>query len=198
MAKKKKMSASYNLFTSHKNAKTVNTDLIKDQKIAATNSLLKAFFMQNKTIISIPVYHISDNRIIVEFFYYTGLINNSTDTTYFNQKMLISLNVAITQQWNNSDVSVELHIVRQYLPYLNASILSQYLAINASKYGANRIASILIQIVPYVNPDLSENQDFIKNPETREKSNKIVLPACTTRSKNSTFRVAYYPTKSCT
>jgi ribosomal protein S3 len=67
-----------------------------------------------------------------------------------------ALTSALTQVYEstaNKSVNVQLELVRQYRPYMDASILAQYLAINASKHGFNRMTALLLNAVPYLNPD---------------------------------------------
>jgi len=48
----------------------------------------------------------------------------------------------------STTVPVELRIVRLHRPFLNSSILAQYLAVNASKYGFSRLRHFVLTAIP--------------------------------------------------
>jgi hypothetical protein len=68
--------------------------------------------------------------------------------------------------------------VRQYQPYINASICAQYLAINASKYKFNRIITTLLKTIPFVNLNtvisLSGSQAIIQDSAVYDSMSSIV------------------------
>jgi hypothetical protein len=112
----------------------------------AVTALLKSFFSTSidkslaATLISTPVFKETSNTVTIQLFYYSKA--GVTD------KALKTLSLLITQLYP-ANITVDLQIVRLYQPYLNASILAQYIAINASKYGFHRIMAILLNAVPY-------------------------------------------------
>ncbi|MCZ6924105.1 MAG: hypothetical protein O7D30_00865, partial [Rickettsia endosymbiont of Ixodes persulcatus] len=63
-------------------------------------------------------------------------------------KALTGMYESVTGQY----VNVNLELVEHYYPYLDATILAQYLALNASKYGFTRMMNYLLSVVPYINP----------------------------------------------
>lgn len=123
-----------------------NNTLSYRQATTACVTLLKSFFAgsSSATLISTPVFNVTSNRVTIQLFYYssTSAKSNITD------KALKTLAVLVTRLYP-ANVTVDLQIVRLYQPYLNASILAQYIAINASKYGFHRIMTILLNAVPY-------------------------------------------------
>jgi len=60
-----------------------------------------------------------------------------------------ALGVTLTQLFNKT---VEIRLIRLQYPYLDSSILAQYLAINAGKYNFTRMQKNLFSKVPIVLP----------------------------------------------
>lgn len=140
--------------------------------IAITTKLLKSYFTaEKKALICTPHFHITSNRIIVQFFYYV-----SPQSSLFKYGPLITIEnktykaliASITHLYPN--ITVELQGIRQYQPYINADILAQYVAINASKYGFHRIMTILLNVIPYIHPQKYNMQDNTQSS----------LPSCIT------------------
>lgn len=63
----------------------------------------------------------------------------------FTNLALSALGTTLSRLYPN--LTVELRFVRVQRPYYNASILAQYLVINAAKYGFNRLENSLLAVV---------------------------------------------------
>lgn len=133
--------------------------------------LLKSFFSSNKeqTLMSTPIFKVTQTRVIIQLFYFLNPSEGSSNLPGGSLKT-VSLAEAINQLYPHHQV--ELQIVRQYKPYLNASILAQYLAINASKYGFHRIMNLLLNMVPF----MSSSVDSMSTMN----STNIQVPSCIT------------------
>lgn len=113
--------------------------------VAATK-IIGAFL--GKALHSVPTYNVSSDSVIVHLFYY------STARTVFTNLALSALGTTLSRLYPN--LTVQLRFVRLQRPYYNASILAQYLAINAAKYGFNRLENTLLNVVlTQINSDLS-------------------------------------------
>lgn len=77
-------------------------------------------------------------------------------TTKLNSTSLNSLVAALSRLFSSAtdllrsgaQVPVQLRIVRLHHPYLNSSILAQFLALNASKYGFARLRQYVLTSIP--------------------------------------------------
>lgn len=68
-----------------------------------------------------------------------------------NSTSLNSLVAALSRLFSSTtdlQVPVQLRIVRLHHPYLNSSILAQFLALNASKYGFARLRQYVLNSIP--------------------------------------------------
>lgn len=68
-----------------------------------------------------------------------------------NSTSLNSLVAALSRLFSSTtdlQVPVQLRIVRLHHPYLNSSILAQFLALNASKYGFARLRQYVLTSIP--------------------------------------------------
>ena len=94
--------------------------------------MIKGFFAGKDVLIGSPKFIITTNKIIVQIPYYSRTVLRET-----NVNALMSL-LKSTKQ-------IELRFIRLQYPFLDSSILSQYLALNASKYNFLRMKKILFQ-----------------------------------------------------
>ena len=149
----------------------------------------KSFFNPKNVLISTPVFLMtspiqgkSNKEIIVRFSYYitsvakasgsfkNGLSSNSLKsltnilTQVYESAMLSTVNGNHSSDYTNSQVnkiSVQLELVRQHQPYMDASILAQYFAINLSTHGFNRVINRLLNAMPFLNPNYLHNSSAI-------------------------------------
>lgn len=142
-------------------------------------------------------------RITVQLSYYmnpnTGVISSYTLKTLTNA--LIQLYESVLER----PVNVQLELARQYQPYMDASILAQYLAINASRFGFNRMINVLLNVVPFLNPKnsffslggntqsrLSQvNQDFGQQQISYITGIKVQLSGLLTSQRNRSRKTVY-------
>lgn len=135
----------------------------------AATQLLKSYFNPKSVLINDPVFLISPTatalQVTVQLSYYQSVL--AGNTLVLNVRATDQINAltnALTQVYESATdkpVYVQLELVRQYRPYMDASILAQYLAINASKHGFNRMINLLLNAVPYLNPDYAFNLSCI-------------------------------------
>ena len=151
--------------------------------------VVKSFFNPKNILISTPVFLMTtpcqgknNKEIIVRFSYYitsvakasgsfkNGLSSNSLNTLtnvltqVYESAMLSTVNGHHFSGYTNSQVnniSVQLELVRQHQPYMDASILAQYIAINLSTHGFNRVINRLLNAMPFLNPNYVHNSSAI-------------------------------------
>lgn len=96
--------------------------------------MIKGFFAGKDVLIGSPKFIITTKKIIVQIPYYSRTVLRETNVN----ALMTLLDVKSTKQ-------IELRFVRLQYPFLERSILSQYLALNASKYNFLRMKKILFQ-----------------------------------------------------
>lgn len=110
-------------------------------------SIINAFFTSiGNVLYNTPIIRVSSDRVVVQLFYYA-----SSTGSVFTDVALNALGTVLSQLYPG--LTLELRFVRLQYPYLNSSILAQYLAINAAKYGFNRLQNMLLNAVPFVKID---------------------------------------------
>lgn len=98
-------------------------------------SILKAFFAQfSSTLAGAPKFIVTTNKMIVQVPYYTASGRLLTEE---------KINALVTRL--SSIYPVELRLVRLQYPYLDSSILAQYLGVNAGKYNFLRMKKMLFK-----------------------------------------------------
>lgn len=101
-------------------------------------TLVSTFFAQSKILVAKPSYKTMPNgKVVVQVLYY---VPNSVEPLADNK--INALGVAIAQLLG--DTRVELRLVRLQYPYLESSILAQYVAINAGKYNFLRMRKMVM------------------------------------------------------
>jgi hypothetical protein len=153
----------------------LTTKLVAAQRTAT--DLLKAYFASSagasdNTLISTPTYSVTSDNVVVQLFsYLPGLSASSIGglqsspygpgghpaktSTKLTAPSLNSLVAALSRLFSSTltpsisaNVPVQLRIVRLHHPYLNSSILAQFLAMNASKYGFARLRHYVLSAIP--------------------------------------------------
>lgn len=123
--------------------------------------ILKTFFNPKMALISVPVFRATQGSVpvvTVQLYYFLGpsvLSYNGNTTSSVDINTLETLNKALTTMYESvmgQTINVKLELVQHYHPYLDATILAQYLALNASKYGFTRMMNYLLSVVPYISP----------------------------------------------
>jgi hypothetical protein len=126
------------------------TKLVAAQRTAT--DLLKAYFASTEdrttsvssTLISTPTYSVtSEKAVVIQLFSYESPTKTpghvpAKTSSKLTDSSLNSLVAALSRLFSapaGNIVPVQLRIVRLHHPYLNSSILAQFLAMNASKYG---------------------------------------------------------------
>lgn len=114
--------------------------------LQTTLSIINAFIASIGSVLcSTPNIRVSSDRVVVQLFYYASIGSVFTDAA------LNALGAVLSQLYPG--LTLELRFVRLQQPYLNSSILAQYLAINAAKYGFNQLQNTLLNAVPFVKID---------------------------------------------
>jgi len=158
----------------------------------STNGLVSG----THALINTPVYLVSQGGklVTVQLSYYLG----SNGLSYSNRTLKTLIN-ALTQVYGSTlghPVTVQLELVRQHQPYMDASILAQYLAINLSKQGFSRITNLLLNAVPYLNPvALGSNAfDFTTSAGLSITGIKVQLSGLLTSQRNRSRKTTYTAT----
>lgn len=155
----------------------LTTKLVAGQRTA--HDLLKAYFASYyspedpRTLISTPTYSVTSENVVVQLFSYSSAITRfakSTGPTKPSPKLtesaLNSLVAALSRLFTATvaganTVSVQLRIVRLHHPYLNSSILAQFLALNASKYGFARLRHYVLSAIPLTTTTTSPESSIL-------------------------------------
>jgi hypothetical protein len=144
----------------------MGTKLVAAQRTAT--DLLNAYFAsgtagENSTLISTPTYSVTSENVLLQLFSYTStsrsanVIGPAKTSSKYTAQPLNSLVAALSRVFTSTlnpsvaianTVPVQLRIVRLQHPYLNSSILAQYLAIAASKYGFARLQHYVLYCIP--------------------------------------------------
>lgn len=154
---------------------------------AATQVLNSFFNVQGeggRALINTPVFLVSQGgkRVTVQLSYYLASSAQS-----FSSSTLKTLINTLTQVYGSvagQPISVQLELVRQHQPYMDASILAQYLAINLSKHGFSRIMNLLLNAVPYLSPNYAFNLSYITGV-------KVQLSGLLTSQRNRSRKTVY-------
>jgi ribosomal protein S3 len=170
-----------------------NTNLDGANKTAT--QLLKSYFNPKSILINDPVFLISHTatglQVTVQLSYYQAVLAGNNLILAGRTDRINALTNALTQVYESAvslkgqkSVKVQLELVRKYRPYMDASILAQYLAINASKHGFNRMMNLLLNAVPYLNPDYAFNLSCITGV-------KVQLSGLLTSQRNRSRKSVY-------
>jgi len=136
--------------------------------LVPATDLIKAYFAScstptdTRTLISTPTYSVTPEKVAVQLFTYESSItrfskaaNLVKSTSKLTSSALNSLVAALSRLFTSTinasatnPVPVQLRIVRLHHPYLNSSILAQFLALNASKYGFARLRHYVLSAIP--------------------------------------------------
>lgn len=96
-------------------------------------TLVRSFFAQFKVIVGTPKMTFKGNKVIVHIPYF------DLSTTQLSETKVNALGTAIIECLNNETSVVELRLIQLQYPYLDRTILGQYLALNAGKYNFLRM-----------------------------------------------------------
>jgi len=117
---------------------TIVDQLLTMLNYASVTQVLSSFFAQSKILMGKPSYKTMPNgKVVVQVTYY---VPNSV--VPLADSKINALGVAIAQLLGNT--RVELRLVRLQYPYLESSILAQYVAINAGKFNFLRMRKMVM------------------------------------------------------
>lgn len=97
--------------------------------------MIKGFLDGKQVLMGAPKFIVTTNKIIVQVPYYSR--------TVFHPDLETNVNALMSLLKSNKPI--ELRFIRLQYPFLDSSILSQYLALNAGKYNFLRMKKILFQ-----------------------------------------------------
>jgi hypothetical protein len=106
-------------------------------------SIIRVFFAPLKVIVGTPKFIFKTNKVVVQVPYF--MPKGSLVESQIN-----ALGTAIADS-----AVVELRLVRLQYPYLDSSILAQYLALNARKYNFLRMKKRLFKKTPISSKQLN-------------------------------------------
>lgn len=137
-----------------------------------------------RALINTPVFLVNQGgkQVTVQLSYY--LASNAPSFTSNTLKTLINALTQVYGSVTGQPISVQLELVRQHQPYMDASILAQYLAINLSKHGFSRIMNLLLNAVPYLSPNYAFNLSYITGV-------KVQLSGLLTSQRNRSRKTVY-------
>jgi hypothetical protein len=156
--------------------------------------MLKSFFNPKSVLINTPIFQAhminagSAVQLKIQFFYYQS--SRAAKLSNSSLNALISGLTKIYEGAYNRPVIIELEMVRQYRPYMNADILAHYLAINASKYGFNRMINFVLNAVPYIHPVDATDQNNAQSIQSIS-GVKIQLSGLLTSQRNRSRKTVY-------
>jgi ribosomal protein S3 len=101
---------------------------------AQITTTIQSFFAQFKILAGIPQFIFTTNKVIVQVPYYARPGRLLTET---------KINALVTRL--SLICPIELRLVRLQYPYLDSSILAQYLGLNAGKYNFLRMKKMLFK-----------------------------------------------------
>jgi len=136
-------------------------------------SIIRVFFAPLKVIVGTPKFIFKTNKVVVQVPYFMpkgSLVENQIN----------ALGTAIADSASTSEI-VELRLIRLQYPYLDSSILAQYLALNARKYNFLRMKKRLFKKTPIsssysaVSPKDTENNGIF-SAATLAKEKQLPLP----------------------
>lgn len=111
-------------------------------------SMIKSFFASTKALAGKPSYKVlnSSGTVVVTIPYFMP-----SSVPVLAESKINALGIAITRLFNvpgRAQPTVELRLVRLRYPYLDSSILAQYVAVNAGKYNFLRMQKMMFNKVP--------------------------------------------------
>lgn len=140
------------------------TSMIKVRFTDAATSLIKSFFAQYRVLVGKPTYKTaSTGKVVVQIPYFlpVGTITEAK---------INALGIAITRLFNSSakqsPATVEVRLIRLQYPYLDSSILAQYVALNAGKYNFTRMQKMIFRKVPTIKMDTELPTDALPSQLT--------------------------------
>jgi ribosomal protein S3 len=98
---------------------------------AQITTTIQSFFAQFKILAGVPQFIFTTNKVIVQVPYYGRLLTETKINALVTRLSLIC--------------PIELRLVRLQYPYLDSSILAQYLGLNAGKYNFLRMKKMLFK-----------------------------------------------------
>lgn len=111
-------------------------------------SMIQSFFASTKALAGKPSYKVfnSSGTVVVTIPYFMP-----SSVPVLAESKINALGIAITRLFNvpgRAQPTVELRLVRLRYPYLDSSILAQYVAVNAGKYNFLRMQKMMFNKVP--------------------------------------------------
>ena len=168
-----------------------------NKQVMAVNSLVTSFFAQFKVLVGKPQYKTISRKVVVQIPYFvpktvmvTGNLLTVSDVP--SERNMSALGSAITLLFNpdlepiRSQIGkcsqVEVRFIRLRYPYLDSTILAQYLALNAGKYNFTRMQKGVFSKVPVISSSskmVTADQVLFPLPiaDRNEHRNNTVLPA---------------------
>lgn len=168
--------------------KQINYDAANKKATLIINSFFKSSGIAGlHALISTPNFLIiQDKQVTVQLLYYIAPNTYPNGGLQSLSSHMTTLTQALEQVYSTPEqpVVVQLELVRQYHPYMDATILAQYLAINLSKHGFSRVTNLLLNAVPYLNPTAQFNLSCITGV-------KVQLSGLLTSQRNRSRKSVY-------
>ncbi len=111
------------------------------QALMGVLSYLEKSFLGH-LLVSKPLFKVTAKKVIITVFYYLPGTNSSSLMT----KQINALGLALTRLLGIE--ALELRLVRVRYPYLDSSIIAQWLSINSGKYTFTRMQEIMDTTIP--------------------------------------------------
>ena len=104
-------------------------------------------------------YSVLPNKIVIRIPYYSAQSHLQTNTSKLGSALQLFMS-SNHQSQSQTITHLELRFIPLQYPYLDSSILNQYVAINASKYNFNRIQKLLFnKVSPMMDSDVNAPRD---------------------------------------
>lgn len=149
------------------------------------NTIISIFFKPFKALVGLPSYKVYPGKIVVQVPYYVANLANKGTANKKVQSLLLtgvltnskieSLGLALIYMLNKNSgkqlptltTECELRFVKLRYPYLDSSILAQYLAINTSKYNFTKLQKYVFKNLPALKDNSRPFQNSIVSGETK-------------------------------
>ncbi len=113
---------------------------LKSEASTILNYTLSSYSM----IISKPIFTITNNKVIIQLFFYFTEESNNTNAIGIDPFKKLNIEKLLSLLSSLFNKETELRFIRLQYPFLNSYILAQYIAYNGTKYNFSKIQSMLL------------------------------------------------------
>lgn len=118
------------------------TKLPSTRVLSVIKLVTRSFLAKSKVLTGNPTYKVLPSKVIVSIPYFSPISTDVLTDTKINALATAITKVLVTYGFKST---VELRFIRLQYPYLDSSILAQYVAINAGKYNMLRMQKMMFK-----------------------------------------------------